>query len=42
MDYSKLTVVSNKAMQEQQQMILEQKAEIEKLKLAVQQLQEHK
>lgn len=31
-DYSKLTVLLTKAMQEQQQMILEQKGEIEKLK----------
>jgi endosialidase-like protein/collagen triple helix repeat protein len=31
-DYSKLTIMLTKAMQEQQQMILDQKAEIEKLK----------
>jgi len=40
-DYSKLTVALTKAMQEQQQMILEQKAEIEKLKAAVGKLQQH-
>ena len=41
MDYSKLTVVLTKAMQEQQQMILDQKAEIEKLKADVELLKKH-
>lgn len=40
-DYSKLTVVLTKAMQEQQQMILNQQQEIEKLKAAVEKLQSH-
>ena len=41
-DYSKLTVMLTKAMQEQQNMIQQQQAQIEQLKQAVQHLQEQK
>ena len=41
-DYSKLTVALTKAMQEQQLMILDQKAEIEQLKVEMRKLREPK